>query len=91
MSLVPLELLEEGMGAKSGTSQATPHASGALLNCYMSGECAGLTGAAAAKKIVAAAKATTLASPDKGFKGDPTHPVNAVDKYYGFLLDASAF
>jgi subtilisin len=79
-----------GTSTYYGTSQAAPHAAGALALCFGSGgagPCAGLTPAAAIAKVRAdAAAAATTAT---GFAGDPLRPVSG--KYFGYLAGAAAY
>ena len=80
-----------GMSTYYGTSQAAPHAAGALALCLGTtagpGPCAGLTPAGAIQKIRADASASdTLTS---GFNGDPLRPL--VGRYYGPLVTAAAY
>jgi subtilisin family serine protease len=64
----------------SGTSMASPHVAGLVARCIEAGPCARLTPAQIIAKLRsdAASKAA-----DRGFHGDPDHPIHG--KYYGYL------
>jgi subtilisin len=70
----------------SGTSMASPHVAGAVARCIDAGPCAGLTPA----QIITRLRADASHRPaGTGFVGDTRNPVP--DKYYGDLLDTSAY
>ena len=80
-----------GLSTYYGTSQAAPHAAGALALCIGTtagpGPCAGLTPAGAIEKVRAdAAASDTLTS---GFNGDPLRPLTG--RQYGPLVTAAAY
>ena len=80
-----------GLSTYYGTSQAAPHAAGAVALCLGTtagpGPCAGLTPAGVIQKIRADADASnTFAS---GFNGDPLRPLSG--RHYGPLVTAAAY
>lgn len=93
VSTVPPNLTPDGSGvsSKSGTSQAAPHISGVVLNCYLMGSCSSPTSSEHAK-VVAAAASRYAADPtgSYGFRGDPAR-APAASKYYGYLATAKLF
>jgi len=78
-----------GTTIMSGTSQATPHAAGAVALCLneggRAGACAGHSPAAIIQIVRAEAAAHTNASPGDGFAGDPLRP-EPTGRYYGYLV-----
>jgi len=78
-----------GTTIMSGTSQATPHAAGAVALCLneggRAGACAGHSPAAIIQILRAQAAAHTQASPGDGFTGDPLRP-DPQGRYYGYLV-----
>ena len=76
-------------GYWAGTSMATPHVTGIVQLCIVSGQCAG-TPAETIQKVRADAIAYNQANPGFGFKGDPLHsPVSG--RYYGYLVRAAGY
>jgi subtilisin family serine protease len=75
-------------GYWAGTSMATPHVTGAVQLCIVSGQCTGVP-AENIQKVRADAAAYTQALPSWGFKGDPLHPITG--KYYGYLVRAGLY
>jgi subtilisin family serine protease len=74
-----------------GTSQAAPHAAGAVALCLddggFAGPCAGLSPAQIVQRLRAdAAAAATTAN---GFLGDPLRPVTG--RFYGYVVPASLY
>jgi subtilisin len=84
-------------GDFSGTSMASPHVAGSASLCIGTGgspgPCAGMTPAQVGQKLRSDAAAHATPGPipgaSNGFIGDPNHP--QVGKYYGFLVEASAY
>jgi subtilisin family serine protease len=80
-----------GTSTYYGTSQAAPHAAGALALCLgnggVNGPCAGLTPAQQIAKLRADAQAAATSL--NGFYGDPLRPISG--KYYGYLVTAAAY
>jgi len=80
-----------GYTTMSGTSQATPHVSGAVALCLGNGSgpgpCAGLPPAQIIQKV--RGDAQTHATDANGFLGDPRHVLSG--KYFGYLLSAGGY
>jgi subtilisin len=76
-------------GNDSGTSMATPHVSGTVALCIVSGACAGLTPLQIIQRIRSDAAAYNGATPGYGFSGDPLHPIDG--RYYGYLIRAGLY
>jgi len=80
--------LNSGYNTISGTSMATPHATGAVAVCFGTGtapgHCAGQTPAQVIQTMRADAQAAATSS--NGFTGDPLHAVSG--RYYGYLIGA---
>lgn len=78
-----------GTTIMSGTSQATPHAAGAVALCLSeggrAGACAGHSPAGIIQIVRAEAAAHTNAIPGDGFAGDPLRP-DPMRRYYGYLV-----
>jgi subtilisin len=81
----------------SGTSMASPHVAGSASLCIGTnrrpGPCGAMTPAQVVQKLRADAAAHATPGPipgaSNGFIGDPNHPVGT--RYYGFLVEASAY
>lgn len=75
----------------SGTSAATPHATGTVALCIASGACASLTPARIIQKIISDAADYNNAKKNSGygFQGDPLRPISG--KYYGYLVRAGLY
>ena len=85
--------LNRGTGTATyfGSSQAAPHAAGAVALCHGSGgvpgPCAGLTPAQVIARVRADSGAAWTAA--TGFAGDPMRPLTG--RHYGPLLDAGGY
>jgi subtilisin family serine protease len=76
-------------GNNTGTSMATPHATGAAAMCIATLQCTG-TPAETIQKLIADAETYTRANPSYGFTGDPLRPVNS-STHYGWLVRAGLY
>jgi subtilisin family serine protease len=77
-----------GFQSLSGTSMASPHVAGLVARCIDAGPCAGMSPAQIIQKIRADAAARPAGT---GFSGDPTMPFGGEPRYYGHLVDSSAY
>ncbi|HEV8536600.1 MAG TPA: S8 family serine peptidase [Candidatus Limnocylindria bacterium] len=77
-----------GYNTISGTSMASPHATGTVALCISSGACAGLTPAQIVQKMRADAAANAAADPTYGFAEDAS---SGGTKYYGHLIYAGGY
>lgn len=74
-----------GYNTISGTSMASPHATGTVALCIASGACSGSPSA-----IIGKVRADAATRPSSyGFTGDPYSPSG--NKYYGYLIYAGAY
>ena len=80
---------ERGYKTLSGTSMASPHVAGTAVLCLASGACPTDDPLETLRQLRADAKAQAAINTDQGFKGDPVHRIKG--KYYGYLVDASAY
>jgi subtilisin len=80
-----------GTATYYGTSQAAPHAAGAVALCIDDGGAAGPCSGLGPTQVVAKlrADAAAAATSGNGFTGDPLHPV--AGKYFGYLLQAGGY
>lgn len=79
-----------GYSEYSGTSQATPHATGTVALCIGSGACAGLAPAQIIQRLRSDAAAYNARNPGYGFTGDPLHAPDP-NKQYGYLMRAGLY
>lgn len=73
----------------SGTSMASPHVAGAAVLCIAAGDCPLDDPEATIDQLRSDAASYGKAYPSRGFKGDPAHKIKG--KYYGFLVDPTAY
>jgi subtilisin len=73
----------------SGTSMASPHATGTVALCLGSGACAGLTPSGILAKLRTDAASHLTTDGGYGFSGDPGLPIGS--RYYGYLIYAGGY